>query len=208
MQKSMLTVTGLFVAVVVGGAAYLLAAPEPDPAAQSHSLARLDIGDATFGAPFTLTDQTGARVTEADVIDGPTLIYFGYTFCPDVCPVDTTVMADAATLLEEAGHDVTPVFVSIDPARDTPEVLADFAAYVSEKTVALTGTEEEIRSMADAYRVFYDRVDVEESAAEYLMNHSTFMYFMMPDGVAAVFRRGFPAEEIADEVARILEARA
>ncbi|MEO0621037.1 MAG: SCO family protein [Pseudomonadota bacterium] len=188
----------LAIAAVAG---WLLLSPEEVP----RSPAALAIGDTEFGGPFELTAHTGSRMTETDVIDGPTLIYFGYTFCPDVCPIDAQVMVDAAMMLAEQGHEVTPVFVTVDPARDTPEALAGYAEAMHPEMIGLTGTEEEIRSVAEAYKVYYDRVDMPDSAAEYLMNHTAYTYFMRPDGVAAVFRNGFPPEEMAGEVARILQ---
>ena len=168
------------------------------------SPAAVSIAGADIGGPFTLTDQTGARVTSAALIDGPTLIYFGYTFCPDICPVDVSVMGSAVDLLAERGLKVTPVFITIDPARDTPEALAYYAEAMHPAMVALTGTEAEVRAAADAYRVFYQRIELEDSAAGYLMSHSTFTYFVMPDGLKALFRNGFPPEEMAGEIARIL----
>ena len=83
-------------------------------------------GGATIGGPFTLISETGETVTDADVITRPTLMYFGYTFCPDVCPVDVAVMAQAASIAAENGDAVNTAFVTIDPTRDTPEVVADF----------------------------------------------------------------------------------
>ena len=206
MQKPILALAGVFVVAVLAGAAWLALTPEEQPA-EARSLARLDMGDARLGGPFTLTDQTGRRVSSETVIDGPTLVYFGYTYCPDVCPVDSQVMAEASALLAEQGHAVTPVFITVDPARDTPEALEVFTGYLHPEMIGLTGSAEEIRAVADAYKVYYDKVELEDSAAEYLMNHSAYLYLVEPgQGVTAIFRRGFPPEEIAGEVARILEA--
>ena len=191
---------GTFVALAA--AAIFLALKEPDDG--PHSPAYISAIGAEVGGPFTLTDQTGKRVTSDEVIDGPTLVYFGYTFCPDICPVDVAVMAAAAELLEQKGYMVKPVFVTVDPARDTPEVMAYYAEAMHPRMVGLTGTEQEIRAAADAYRAYYQRVDVEGSAAGYLMNHSTLTYFMMPDGIRAMFRNNFPPEEMAGEIERIL----
>jgi len=187
--------------VALAAAAIFLALKQPDGPV---SPAAVQIGDSEFGGPFTLTDQHGKRVTSDEVIDGPTLIYFGYTFCPDICPVDVANMAEAVDLLAAEGFAVKPVFITVDPARDTPEALKDYAEAMHPGLVALTGTEEEIKSVAAAYRVYYERVDVADSAAGYLMNHTTFTYFMMPDGIRALFRNGFPPDEIVHEVARIL----
>ncbi|MEM7522397.1 MAG: SCO family protein, partial [Pseudomonadota bacterium] len=107
-------------------------------------------GTASIGGPFTLTDHTGARVTEADVIDKPTLVYFGYTFCPDVCPVDAAIMAQMDDILAERGHEVNTVFITVDPARDTPEILGDFVANLHPDMLGLTGSDEDIAAAAKA----------------------------------------------------------
>lgn len=188
--------------VGLAAAAIFLALYQPPEAPQSR--AAINVAGAEIGAPFTLTDQHGNRVTSAEVIDGPTLIYFGYTFCPDICPVDVAIMASATDLLEQKGFIVKPVFITIDPARDTPEQMAYYAEAMHPRMVGLTGSEGEIKAVADAYKVYFQRVDTAESAAGYLMNHTTFTYFMMPDGIRGLFRNGFPPDEMAGEVARIL----
>jgi protein SCO1/2 len=200
MRNAVMALAGLVFAGLAAAAIFLYLGQPDGPV----SPAAINITGADIGGPFTLTDQAGARVTSEALIDGPTLIYFGYTFCPDICPVDVDVMASAVDLLAEQGHDVTPVFISIDPARDTPEALTYYAEAMHPAMVALTGTEAEVRAAADAYRVFYQRADLEDSAAEYLMSHSTFTYFVMPVGLKALFRNGFPPEEMAGEIARIL----
>ncbi|MDH3665742.1 MAG: SCO family protein [Paracoccaceae bacterium] len=200
MRKMVMGLAGT-VFVLLAAAAIFQAVKEPEGPV---SPAMVNVAGAEIGGAFALTDQNGAEVTSAGLIDGPVLIYFGYTFCPDICPVDVAVMADAVDLLAAEGHQVTPVFISIDPARDTPKALAYYADAMHPRMVALTGSEDQIAEVAKAYKVFYERVDLEDSAAGYLMNHSTFTYLMTPDGAAALFRNGFPAEEIAGAVAQIL----
>lgn len=155
-------------------------------------------GTASIGGPFTLVDQTGRTVTDADVIDGPTLVYFGYTYCPDVCPVDTARNAEAVELLKDRGLDVTPVFITVDPARDTPEVLADYVSYLSDGMIGLTGTPDQIAVAAKAYKAFYRKGSED---LDYLMDHSTFTYLMDPTGFIDVFRRDETAQQMADRVA-------
>ena len=200
-MRNVVMALGGLVFVGLAGAAIFLSLKQPEG---PLSPAAVNVAGAEIGGPFTLTDQSGARVTSAGLIDGPTLIYFGYTFCPDVCPVDVAVMASAVDLLAGQGFEVTPVFITIDPARDTPEALAYYAEAMHPEMVALTGTEAEVKAAADAYRVYYQRVDLEDSAAGYLMSHSTFTYFVMPDGLKALFRNNFPPEEMVGEIARIL----
>lgn len=201
MPKFALPLTAGAIVVILAAAAWFALTPAP----RHSSPAMYNIAGAQIGGPFELTDHRGQRVRSEDLIDRPTLIYFGYTFCPDVCPIDTQIMADAVDILEEKKIEVQPVFITIDPARDTVEELALFAEAIHPRMVALTGTETEIRAAADAYKVFYSKQEIEGSAAEYLMNHSAQTYLMVPGkGLAAVFRRDFPAEQIADDVEKIL----
>jgi len=201
MRNAVMSLAGLVFVGLAAAAIFLAMKKEPEGPV---SPAAVNISGAEIGGPFALTDHTGAPVTSAGLIDGPTLIYFGYTFCPDICPVDVALMAEAIDLLAEQGFDVTPVFITIDPARDTPAALADYADAMHPNMTALTGTADQIKAAADAYKVYFERVDLEDSAADYLMNHTTFTYFVMPDGIQALFRNGFPPEEMAGEVARIL----
>ena len=200
MRNAVMALAGLAF-VALAAAAIFLALKGPDG---PLSPAAINIAGAEIGGPFALTDHTGAQISSAELIDGPVLIYFGYTFCPDICPVDVTVMASAVDLLAEQGFDVTPVFITIDPARDTPEALAYYAEAMHPRMIALTGTGDEVKAAAAAYKVYYQRVDLEDSAADYLMSHSTFTYFVTPEGLKGLFRNNFPPEEMAGEVARIL----
>ena len=160
-------------------------------------------GMGSIGGPFSLVSETGAAVTDADVIDRPALVYFGYTFCPDVCPFDAVRNADAVDLLAERGHDVRPVFVTVDPERDTPEVLADFTGWMHPEMIGLTGSQEQVRAAAQAYRVFFNRQQTEDEF--YLVDHSTFTYLVLPEaGVVDFFRRDAAAEEIAERTACVL----
>lgn len=202
MRTPMITVAAAIVLVIAGIGGYLLTRPAPDYA----SPALLNTSGSTIGGPFELTTHQGARVTSAELIDGPTLLYFGYTFCPDVCPIDAQVMADAVIQLADQGIDVQPVFVTIDPERDTPEAMTYFVESLHPEMIGLTGSVEEVRDAADEYKVFYSRVDTPDSAMEYLMDHSAYTYLALPDkGVIAVFRNGFPPDQIATDVAAVLE---
>ncbi len=162
-------------------------------------------GTAAIGGPFTLVNGAGETVTEAELLSKPSLVYFGYTFCPDVCPLDNARNAEAVDLLAELGHDVQPVFISVDPARDTPEVMGDYAGWMHEKMLGLTGTPEQVRAAAQAYKVYYR---VQDSGDEfYLVDHSTFTYLMLPGiGFAGFFKRDDSAEAVADRTACFIEA--
>jgi protein SCO1 len=201
MRAIALATAGALVVAIAGLALWLGFAERP--AVLSPSM--VNVQGADIGGPFELTGQSGRRVTSNELIDGPTLIYFGYTFCPDVCPVDTQVMAQAVDILDGQGIDVTPVFITVDPERDTPEALADYAEAMHPKMVALTGTPEQIKNAADAYKVFYQKVEMPDSAVGYLMNHTSYFYLMTPDrGLVALFRRDVTPEGLADDIARVL----
>ena len=191
--------------VVSGLATALFFALRPAPSdkfAECRSTAVAG-GSAAIGGPFELTDHTGMRVTDKDVIDGPTLMYFGYTFCPDVCPLDTYRNAEAVAVLEERGVDVKPVLVTIDPDRDTPEAMAAFVEYLHEDMVGLTGSVEEIAAAIKAYRVYAMKNGEGEN---YLMDHSTWTYLMAPDyGFLEFFGRDITPEDMADQLACFVE---
>jgi protein SCO1/2 len=157
-------------------------------------------GAGTIGGAFTLVDENGATVTDAEVIRQPALVYFGYTFCPDVCPFDAARNAEAVDILEERGIEVTPVFISVDPARDSPEVLAEFTDLIHPRMIGLTGSEAQVLAAAQAYKVYFRRNDPDEDY--YLVDHSTFTYLMLPaSGFADFFRQDVTAEQMADRVA-------
>lgn len=196
-----LVAAAIFGVLAIGAAIAVMFASRSGP---ELSPAMVNTQGAEIGGPFTLTDQSGARVTEAEVIDGPTLLYFGYTFCPDVCPVDVQVMADTVMLLEEQDIIVRPVFITVDPDRDTPEAMNDYADAMHPRMIGLTGSREDIDAVASAYKVYFQKSGDGE---DYLMSHSNFTYLVTPErGLVAMFRSGFPPEQIAADVARLLSA--
>ncbi len=139
-------------------------------------------GVALVGGPFTLTDQDGRKVTEKDFLGKYMLVFFGFTFCPDICPTELQVMSAALDMMGPEAEKIRPVFVTIDPERDTPEVMKAYVANFGPRLTGLTGTPEEIASMARAYRVYYARAGDKNSPDAYLMDHSTIIYLMAPDG--------------------------
>ncbi|TKA95589.1 SCO family protein [Cereibacter changlensis] len=184
----------------MGGYVYFNRASDPYAQCRGGQVAGGDIG-----GPFTLIDQTGRTVTEAEVITKPSLVYFGYTFCPDVCPLDNQRNAEAVDILEEQGIEVTPVFISVDPKRDTPEVMADFAEAMHPRMIALTGSEEQVKAASQAYKTYYRVQDPEEEY--YLVDHSTFTYLMIPEkGFMDFFKREATADEMAERVSCFVNA--
>lgn len=161
-------------------------------------------GAASIGGPFTLVDEDGRTVTDADVLTKPSLVYFGYTFCPDVCPTDTARNAEAVDALEEMGLDVTPVFITVDPGRDTPEVLKEWTDYMHPRMIGLTGTAEQIAAATKAYRTYY-KVPDDTSDEFYLVDHMTQTYLMLPEtGFVEFFNREVTGEDLASRVACFL----
>lgn len=157
-----------------------------------------------IGGSFELVDGDGRTVTDADVITEPSLVYFGYTFCPDVCPFDVSRNADAVDILAEKGISATPVFISIDPDRDTVEVVSDYAANIHEKMIALTGSQEQVSVASKAYKTYYKAH--KDGTDEYLVDHSTFTYLVLPEhGFVEFFRRDTTAAEMADRTACFVE---
>ncbi|KAA2315469.1 SCO family protein [Pseudooceanicola sediminis] len=166
-------------------------------------------GSGQIGGPFELVDETGRTVTDADVITGPTLIYFGYTYCPDVCPMDMARNVQAVEILEQQGKDVTPVFISVDPARDTPDQLAQFTDYLHPRLLGLSGSDAQLKAASQAYRTYYKINPPEDPADEdyYLVDHSTFSYLMFPDlGFADFYRRNLSAEQLAEQMSCFIDA--
>ncbi|MGV1685023.1 SCO family protein [Sphingopyxis sp. NJF-3] len=147
--------------------------------------ARPPLEGARIGGPFTLTDQNGRTVRDSDFAGQYRLLYFGYSFCPDICPVDLQKLMRGLLQFEKAapklGAKVQPLFVTIDPARDTPEALGAFVSRYHPRLLGLTGTPEQIAQVAKEYVVVYNKV--EGSAPDrYLMAHTQIAFLMGPDG--------------------------
>ncbi len=158
----------------------------------------------SIGGPFTLINHKGETVTDASFHGRYMLVFFGYGYCPDVCPTELANLAAAMDYLGPAADKVQPVFITVDPARDTPEYLAQYVAHFHPHLIGLTGTEGEIRKVAKAYRVFYAKAPSEKTD-EYLVDHSSFVYLMGPGGdYVAMFRHQTDPQEMADAVARFI----
>jgi cytochrome oxidase Cu insertion factor (SCO1/SenC/PrrC family) len=158
---------------------------------------------ATIGGPFTLVDQNGT-VRHADDFRGKLmLIYFGYTYCPDVCPTELQTMSEAIERLGPNGDAVQPLFITVDPARDTPEQLKSYAENFHPRLLALTGSAEQIAQVARVYKVFYQ--PVKQGDGEYLMDHSSIVYLMDREGrYVAHFGGNLNAEQMAAAIAKHL----
>lgn len=158
-----------------------------------------------IGGPFELVDHTGKAVSEKDFSGQFMLAYFGYSFCPDVCPTDLQVIGAAMLDLEERNPDaakrITPVFFTVDPARDTADVMGEYVANFHNRMVGLTGEQDQVKKVAKAYRVYY-KLNAPDEDGDYLVDHSAFVYFMGPDGA---YRNMFKHNSDPLEMSRVLE---
>lgn len=159
-----------------------------------------------FGGPFDLLDHDGRPRTERDFPGKFLLINFGYSHCPDICPLDLSAMAAALNSLEQAGERVQPLFITIDPARDTPAVLKNFVGNFHPRLIGLGGTEAQIRRAAKAYRVHRSKLIIEGAApGDYLANHSSLTYLMAPNGTfLTMFPHGSKPQFMAAAIRRHL----
>jgi len=154
----------------------------------------------SIGGPFTLESGAGKIVTAADFRGKYMLVYFGYTFCPDICSTALSAMTTALGSLGPKTADLTPVFITIDPERDTPQVLRRYTAALSPNLIGLTGTPDEIAKVAREYRVYYSKHATGPGPDDYSMDHSSIIYLMGPDGrfIAPIPAGQSPAEMAAD----------
>lgn len=164
-------------------------------------------GKAAIGGPFNLVDHNGQPVDETVLSGKPSLIYFGYTYCPDVCPDSLVVMSDALDILgPETASKVRPVFISVDPERDTVPVVKDYVAHFYPGMLGLTGSMEQVKAVASAYRVYYKKAEEDEAdPTAYLVDHSSITYLMDGDGgYMAHFSHGTRADAMAERLKALL----
>ena len=186
-----------FAAALLLGSLLSGGATAADPSSPARLMDDLMWNRGPVGGDFTLTDHTGARRTAADYRGGFLLIYFGYTYCPDVCPTDLQAMAEAVEQLGDDGERVELLFITIDPARDTVTHLGDYVPLFHPRLIGLTGTPEEVTRVATAYKAWFRQVD-EHDGSEYLFEHSAYVYLFGPDGAyLGFFPPGTSAERIA-----------
>jgi cytochrome oxidase Cu insertion factor (SCO1/SenC/PrrC family) len=162
-------------------------------------------GVALVGGAFTLTDNTGKRVTDQDFRGKYMLMFFGYTSCPDICPAGLQLMAGALEKLGPKAAHITPIFISVDPERDTPEKLAAYVKNFDPRLVGLTGTPEEIAAVAKAYKVYYAKAPNKERPDAYTMDHTSVIYVMDPKGEFVThFTPATSVDEMAAKLDKIL----
>lgn len=203
MIRTIAAVSTLAMIALMGGLWYATKSSDEDQFAQCRGSAVAG-GESAIGGPFELVSEDGVTVTDKDIVTEPTILYFGYTFCPDVCPMDTSRNAEATEILENRGIIATPVMISIDPERDTPEVMKEYTDYLHPRMIGLTGSAEQVKAASRAYRTYYKKQPAEDEF--YLVDHSTFTYLVLPEhGFVEYFRRDVTAEQMADTVACFAE---
>ena len=162
-------------------------------------------GTALVGGPFELVAHDGRTVTNKTFEGEFMLIYFGFTYCPDVCPTELQVMASALDLLGPDADKVRPILITIDPERDSVETMAQYVANFHPRLLGLTGTPEQIATAARAYRVYYEKVEDPGSNAAYTMDHSSIVFLMAPDGgFLAHFGPGTGPDAMAEKIRAML----
>jgi cytochrome oxidase Cu insertion factor (SCO1/SenC/PrrC family) len=162
------------------------------------------VGEALIGGPFELVDGEGRMRTDAEFRGHHMLVFFGFTYCPDVCPTELATVGQALDLLGGRADRVQPIFISVDPERDTPEMVGQYVRHFHPRLLGLTGTEEQVAEAARAYRVYYRKNESAETT-EYLVDHSAITYLMGPDGkYVAHFSPGTRAKAMAETIRRHL----
>jgi protein SCO1/2 len=188
------------------GCALLLVLGSAAPA-QTSKRSAAELMDAVMwnrepiGGPFQLTDQSGKLRSERDFRGQLMLVYFGFTTCPDICPTDLQAIGLAMDRLGAGADEVQPLFITVDPERDTREHLADYVTMFHPRLLGLTGSAEAVQSAADAYRVYYQRVDFDKGDGYYTVDHSAFIYLMDRDGkYLGFFPPGTAAEKMVETI--------
>lgn len=187
----------------------LMDEPVAPPTAEERAQTAQQVAREVVTGEFSLVDHRGNAVTDESYRGSWPLIFFGYTYCPDVCP---TTLGVVSLVMDELGEDaakVQPLFITIDPERDRPDVLAEYVAAFHPRIIGLTGSPEQIKAAAHSHRAYYAKAPMEEGAAigetEYAMDHSAFLYLMDAQGIYAhVFSPTDTAEEIAAGIRKFM----
>ena len=192
------------IGLVMGAAAAIAAFPDArqrllPSAAQTVS------GKALVGGPFSLTDSSGKHVTDKDFRGRDMLVFFGFTSCPDICPASLQLMSTVLDKLGPKADRITPIFITIDPERDTAPKLDEYVKHFSSRIVGLTGTPEEIAAAAKAYRVYYNKVPNKVVPGDYTMDHTGIIYLMDANGdYVTHFTPATPVDDMTAKLAKLL----
>jgi protein SCO1/2 len=195
-------ILGLAAGLLLAGAGWSSRAQSPDERSAARLMDDLMWNRGQIGGPFALVDHTGRPRTDQDFRGKLLLIYFGYSYCPDVCPTDLQQIALAVDMLGSAASEVQPLFITVDPERDTAAHLADYVPLFHPRLIGLTGSAEQIRQVALAYKVYYARFPPD--SPDYVVDHSSFIYLVDETGKYAGF---FPPGTSADRMVEVIKPR-
>ena len=191
-------IAGFLIGAIAGAGALLVANPQGGQPVQSS-------GAALIGGPFSLVGADGKPVTDRDFRGRYMLIFFGFTHCPDICPAELQVIAQALEQLGDKAKTVVPIFITLDPERDTPQAMANYVKSFGPNFVGLTGSPEAIEAAAKAYRAAYSKVENKESVGDYSVDHSALVYLMDPEGrYVTHFSYGLSADQMAEKLGKSL----
>lgn len=197
-MKNIWIITFVITVCLIGGVLYQFYSHH-----QTHPV--IASGQVAIGGPFALTDKAGKTVTDKDVKGKFLLVYFGFTTCPAICPTDLATLSQVMKQLKGKADQLQPIFITIDPERDTPEQLQKYMQQFDARILALTGTPEQIAEVAKEYKVYYNKVSMQNNAP-YMMDHSAFIYLMDREGrYVAHFEHGAPAEKIVKKIKEVME---
>src|SRR6476619_1975023 len=192
------TVAGFLIGAVAGAAVLFVTTPKGGQTVQSS-------GAALVGGPFSLTGPDGKTLTDRDFRGRSMLVFFGFTHCPDICPAEMQVIAQALDHLGDKAKKMVPVFITVDPERDTPQAMAEYVKSFGPNFVGLTGSPEAIAAAAKAYRVAYSKIETKDSPGDYTVDHSALVYLMGPDGKYVThFSYGLSADQMAEKLEKSL----
>ena len=200
MKSRLITIiiVGFLIGALIGVMMLFLSQPQGPARVQTS-------GKALVGGPFELIDQSGKEVTDRDFRGRYMLVFFGFTHCPDICPAELQVMSAALDQLGGKASKVVPIFITLDPERDTQSAISDYVKHFGPNFVGLTGSPEAVAAAAKAYRVAYAKVEEQGTADGYTVDHSALVYLMGTDGEYVThFAYGTSADKMAETLARYL----
>jgi len=197
-QLLLIIAAGFLIGAIAGAAVLALTD-------KGSSRAVMTSGKALIGGPFKLVDQHGETVTDRDFRGRYMLVFFGFTHCPDICPAELQVMAASLEALGPRGEAVVPIFITLDPERDTPEAMANYLKNFGSEFVGLTGSPEAIAEAAKAYRIAYSKFQDDEDASDYSIDHSALVYLMGKNGEYVThFAYGTPTDKMTETLRRYI----
>ena len=191
-------VAGFLIGAVAGATVLALSGSGTGPAVATS-------GTALIGGPFTLIDQHGKTVTDKDFRGRFMLVFFGFTHCPDICPAELQVMSASLDALGPEAAEVVPIFITLDPERDTQAAMAGYVKNFGSRFVGLTGTPDSIAAAAKAYRIAYSKFQDDTTSSDYSIDHSALVYLMGKNGEYVThFAYGTPADKMTETLRRYL----